>query len=45
MDRFARTGFCMGEYRNFVIRKNIIITTQILAFLEKGETLMLDQKK
>ena len=34
----------MGEYRNFVPEKNIIITTQILAFFGISETLMLVEK-
>ena len=26
-------GFCMGEYRDFELEKNIIITTLILTFI------------
>ena len=45
MARLRSRGFCMGEYRNFVPEKKIIITTQILAFFGISERLMLDQKK
>ena len=38
-------GILYGGVQGFQVRKDIIITTQILSFFGKSERLMLSQKK